>query len=623
MNDAPSPSSPRIASPESASGGAATAAPPHDETWNLDDLFASNAAFAEARRAAVARIEAIPECRGRLGQSAEELAEALDRANEAARHVNRLHAFTSMRSDTDTRIAEHHAARQEVELLWNDLSKATAFLRPEILEIPPATLRAFLSEGEPLAPHRHFLEDLDRRRDHVLSPAEEDILAQAGLVTGSPSTVFGVFHNAELPRPTVTLSDGASVELGPAAFSRHRTTPVRDDRDLLFRRYFGAYAPFRETFGASLYGCVRSHVFRARARRYGSCLEASLDGDNVPVAVYENLVTQVRKHLPILFRYFGLRARALGLPRVEYHDLHCALGQDPDRTYSTDAARGAVRDSLEPLGPTYATSLDRCFEDRWIDWHPTPGKRSGAYASGAAYDVHPYILLNFNRDYESVSTLAHEVGHAIHSDFSNRAQPYATADYSIFVAEVASTFNEALLNAHMQERATTDEERLVLVSSWLDQMRATLFRQTMFAEFEAEIHARAEGGQALTGESLSAMYLALLRDYHGHADGVLEIPERYDIEWAGVPHFYYDFYVYQYATGIVASTALSDAVLGERPGAREDYLAFLSSGGSDDPLELLRHAGVDLETPEPYERTMEAIARNLDRLEALLDRLGR
>jgi oligoendopeptidase F len=341
-----------------------------------------------------------------------------------------------------------------------------------------------------------------------------------------------------MPRPEVRLSTGETVRLTPATFARHRTTARRADREALFHGYFDAYRPFQETLGHNLFDALKAHLFRARARRYRGCLHAALDSDAVPESVYENLIAQVRDHRGTLHRYLRLRARALGLERPEYHDLHCPVAPDLETRHSPSGAMDLVRRSMAPLGDDYAAALDRCFGERWVDWHPTPGKRSGAYSAGSAYDVHPYILMNFTHDYESVSTLTHEVGHALHSHFSNHTQPYPTADYSIFVAEVASTFNEALLNHRMIEDAADDATRLFLLGTYLDQMRATLFRQTMFAEFEWTIHREAEAGKALTGEQLSAIYLEILRAYHGHDDGVMEIPDRYAVEWAAVPHFY-------------------------------------------------------------------------------------
>jgi oligoendopeptidase F len=406
--------------------------------------------------------------------------------------------------------------------------------------------------------------------------------------------------------------------LTPAVFARHRVSSDREERELVFEKYFAAYEGFSHTLGLNLFEGVKAHLFRSRARRYGSCLEAALDPDHVPTSVYRNLIERVRENLPVLHRYFRLRARAQGLEEPQYHDLYGPLGPSPKTRFDIATATGLVRDSMLPLGNDYVAALGRAFEDRWVDWHPVAGKRAGAYASGAAYEVHPYVLLNYNEDYESLTTLAHEMGHAMHSYLSNRAQPYATAEYPILLAEIASTFNEALLGASLFRRAEEREEKMFLLTCWLDGLRATLFRQTLFAEFELEIHERAERGEAPTGETLSRLYLDLLRQYHGHDRGVVHIDERYAIEWAAIPHFYYNFYVYQYATGIVAATSLSEAILADEPGAGERYLALLSAGGSDYPLELLRRAGVDLETELPYAGTFRAMERRMDELESLL-----
>jgi oligoendopeptidase F len=429
-----------------------------------------------------------------------------------------------------------------------------------------------------------------------------------------------VLHNAEMPRPEATLSSGETVELTPTNFQAHRTTPHRGDRMLLFPAYFAGYDSLKETLGHNLQAGIATHLFRKRVRRYGSCLEAALDGDHIPLDVYRRLIEQVRERLPLIHRYFRLRAQSLGVSPLEYPDMYCPLTATPPRRFDTLEARRLVTESTTPLGSKYTEALGTAFGGRWIDWNPAPGKRSGAYSSGWAYDVHPYVLLNFNGDYESVSTLAHEMGHAMHSYFSNRRQPYATADYSIFVAEVASTLNEGLLFAAMEREADSPEEKLFLVASWLDGIRGTLFRQTMFAEFELKIHERVEAGEPLTGEALNELYLDLLRAYHGHDEGVVRIDEAYAVEWAAIPHFYYEFYVYQYATGIVAANALAEGILAGGDGAAERYLEFLHSGGSDYPLELLRRAGVDLEAPEPYAATFAAMDRRLDQLEALLSK---
>jgi oligoendopeptidase F len=597
-----------------------------DENWKLTDLFRDDEAFHQWKEEVRNRIPALDSFQGRLAESAETLTEALTYIDDLAKELSKLHAYASMRSDGDSRVQACQAMRQEIGLIWNELSRRSAWLRPEILSIDEDLLDHFMGEHKALDNFRFYLHDLLRTKPHVLSRPEEDILAAAGLVTSAAPSIFNVFHNAEQPRESVTLEDGTNVELTPAEFSKHRATSVRTDRKKVYEGYFRSYERFRGTLGQNLYECMKAHVFRARTRRYDSCLDAALGDNCIPTRVYNNLIEQVHGYLPLLHRYFGLRGRALGVDRIEYHDLNCPLVAASSQQYSTAEAERWVRQSTRPLGETYAGALDACFSGRWIDWHPTAGKRSGAYASGAAYDVHPYILLNYNGDYDSVSTLTHEVGHAVHSWFSNHTQPHPNANYSIFVAEVASTFNEALLNAAMLEEAGregSDEHQVFLLGSYLDGMRATMFRQTMFAEFELAIHQEAEADRPLTGDRFSTIYLDLLRRYHGHEEGVMEIPEHYAIEWAGIPHFYFNFYVYQYATGIIAANALAEAVREGREGARDRYLKFLTTGGSDYPLELLRGAGVDLEAAGPYFSAMNAMSRNMDRLETLLDRIGR
>ncbi len=598
-------------------------APAAEECWNLEDLFADEAAFRKAQRAL--RDELVPRierCRGSLLGSATELADALDAASQAHLALHSLYAYASLRSDEDTRIGAHQALRQEIRLLGTEVAKCAAYLRPEILEADPVRIEAFIAREPRLAPHAFFLRDLVRQRSHVLTPGEERLLAEGGLVRGHPGTLYELLTNVELPRPEVRLESGESVRLTPVAFHKHRRTPVRDDRLRLFPAYYSAYSGFRDTLGINLYAVLKEHLFAARARRYPSCLAAALDGDQVPESVYRNLILRVRQALPLFHRYLRLRAKFLGIDQLEYPDLSCPLGKKPALRYSPDRACELLLDCLRPLGDEYGSALAGALRSRWIDWHPREGKRSGAYCSGSAYDVHPYVLLNYTGDNDSVSTLAHEMGHAMHSYYSNQAQPFPTADYSIFVAEVASTFNEALLLRGALAAADSDEARLFVLGSYLDGFRGTLFRQTMFAEFELEIHERAERGEALTGEALDATYLELLRAYHGHDQGVVRIDQVYAVEWASVPHFYYDFYVFQYATGIVAAGALARAVLSGLGGARDRYLEFLRSGGSDYPLALLRRAGVDLEQAAPYQETFASIDGHLDSLESLLDTVG-
>jgi oligoendopeptidase F len=592
---------------------------PLEETWNISDIFNDDESFERARAALVAAAPELDRWRGRLAESAATLADALEKIAGAYQDYYRLRCYASLCSDRDTRVVAYQAMRQGVELLGTELSSRLAFVRPEILSTEPETLESFIRQEPRLESHAFFLRDLIRQRAHVLGHSEERILAEAGLITQSAPALFNVLNNVELPRSAVELHNGEEVRLTPVEFHRQRVTQHRGDRLKLFPAFFGAYGDFNDTLGQNLYALVKSHLFPARVRGYDSCLAAAVDRNNVPVAVYHNLIEQVRGRLPLLHRYLKLRAKALGLTRLEYPDMYCPLVEAPPRSYEPAEARELLTDSLAPLGSEYVEDLRAAYDGRWIDWHPAPGKRSGAYATGWAYDVHPYVLLNYTNNYEGVSTLAHEMGHAMHSSYSNRTQPFATADYSIFVAEVASTLNESLLATHMIDRAESDQERLYLLASHLDGLRGTLFRQTMFAEFELAIHERAERGEVLTGESLNAIYLDLLRAYHGHEQGVMQISDEYAVEWAAVPHFYYDFYVYQYSTGVVAATALATAQLEGSPEESRRYVEFLGAGGSDYPLALLRRAGVDLETRQPYDLAFAAMECHLDRMEALLE----
>ncbi|MDH3627059.1 MAG: oligoendopeptidase F [Acidobacteriota bacterium] len=595
-----------------------TATLPIEESWKLDDIFPDSAAIRAERQALQGSLDGLTDGQGRLGESAAILADALEASTEAWRRVAKLRCFAMLQSDTDIRNAAAQALREEIDLLTTDLSGRVAWIRPEILALPSSTLETYLDEEPRLAIHRFFLQDLMRQRDHVLTPGEERIMAEASAITRTPGSLFNVLHNVEIPPAQVTLEDGRQVELTPTEFFKHRTTGNRNDRELLFTAYYESQARFQQTLGENLAGQIRAHIFRARARRYPSCVAAALDGNAVPEGVYRNLIAQTHAQLPTFYRYFELRKRSLGVERLEYHDLHCPLtGDEPTRYEPQDAMR-TIRESLAPLGSMYLAAVDEAFDNRWIDWHPQNGKRSGAYATGWAYDVHPYALLNFLGDYDSVSTATHELGHALHSYFSNQRQPFATADYSIFVAEVASTLNEALLLNHKLECADDETEQQFLLSRYLDSFRVTFHRQTLFAEFELEIHDRSERGEALTGERLNEIYLQLLRKYHGHDESIVHIDERYGGEWMLVPHFYYNFYVYQYATGIVASTALAEAIVNKTPGSVERYVEFLHRGGSDYSLQLLRTAGVDLEQAQPYEDACSAFERRLDQLEALL-----
>ena len=599
-----------------------TTAEREQDRWNLADLYPSAAAFDAARQAFAAKLPELERPRGTLASSPATLKSALDAVYGAARELGRLSSYASQRSDEDTRVAAHLGARQEVQQLATELSARVSWLDPEILAFPAGTTARFLAAEPGLAPYRFYLEDLERRRAHTLSQPEEKLLAQAGLVTPAPYGIYGILANADLPFPEVTLADGRKVTIDNAGYSRYRAEANRADRLLVFGEFWKTYGAYQRTFGVTLDAQVKRDLFYARARNYPNCLAAALDAGNVPESVYRTLIAEVNRALPTLHRAFKLRGRLLGIADLAYHDIYPPLVPELEVRFPIDAGKALMLESLAPLGAGYTEVVRRGLEGRWMDVYPRTGKRSGAYSNGAAYDVHPYVLMNYNDDYESVSTLAHEWGHALHSHLANQAQPYPTADYSIFVAEVASTFNEALLLDRMLKQATSDDERLYYLGSYLEGLRGTFFRQTMFAEFELAIHEAGERGEALTSEKLSAMYGELLRRYHGHDAGVLRIDDAYTVEWAYIPHFYYNFYVYQYATSLAASTQLAREVMDGKPGARERYLGLLRAGGSRYPYELLREAGVDLASETPYRALVAQMNWAMDEIDTIVARRG-
>ncbi len=594
---------------------------PEKYTWNLDDVFPSEIAWRAGREELKRRIPRVAAHRGHLGDSPEALFRALDELYATRALLERTWVYASMRSDEDTREARPLEMKQELQQLSVDFEAATSWLRPELLALGPRKVKGFLAKDPRLAPYRHPLDDVLRWKPHTLSAAEERVAAEAGNL-GAGQAVYSVFKDADLPFPVVKLSTGEAL-VDQASFGLLRASPVRADRLEVFKAFFGAFSRFQRTLGTTLYAQVKAHLFEVKVRGFGSALESALFRNGIPPAVYRQLVGDVRRSLPTLHRYLDLRRRMLGLEQLRYEDLYVPLVASVDASYTPEAAMALTLEAFAPLGKEYVAALKGGYESRWSDFLPSTGKRSGAYSTGV-YGVHPYQLLNFNGKYDDMSTLAHESGHSMHTLLASQAQPYATADYAIFVAEVASTLNENLLLHHQLSKATDDDTRLFLLGSWLDTLRATLFRQTLFAEFELAIHEMAERGETLTGENLSALYLKLSREYHGHDAKVCYVDDLVAAEWGYIPHFYYDFYVYQYATSLVASTSIARAIREEAKHggtkARDAYLAMLRAGGSKYPIELLKDAGVDVTTSAPFDAAMQEMNSIMDELEGILAR---
>jgi oligoendopeptidase F len=414
------------------------------------------------------------------------------------------------------------------------------------------------------------------------------------------------------------LSDGKQITVNQANFGAYRGTANRTDRATVMSAFFNALGKFSRTFGTTIDGEVQKVAFFAKARKYNSSMELALDSANIPVSVYTRLVDGVNQNLATFHRYLNLRKKMMGLSELHYYDLYAPLVGSVNLTYTPEQAQRHVLDAVAPLGAEYQATITRAFAERWIDLFPSPGKRSGAYSNGGAYDVHPYMLLNYNGKYEDMSTLAHELGHTMQSYFSNKTQPYPTADYPIFVAEVASTFNESLLNNHMLKSIKDDDTRLALLGSYLENAKGTVFRQTQFAEFEMRMHEMAAKGQPITGDAMAKLYLDITRKYYGHDQKVTIVDDYIAHEWSYIPHFYRDFYVFQYATSFTASEALAQKVKSGDAQAVKKYLAFLSSGGSKYPIDLLKEAGIDMTTDEPLQLTLKEMNRVMDEMEAIL-----
>ena len=587
--------------------------------WDLTDLYPSDEAWKEAKAKFTESIKGFEKYKNKLGRSAKLLKACLDYYSDVVKDYYRLSSYASRKSDLDKREAGPLAMEQEMGQLGNKLNAATSFIDPEILSISSARIKHFMRQEPGLKIYRQYIDNIQRKKAHTLSAKEEKLIADAGMMADAPYDVYGVFANAEMPRKTIELSDGSQAYLDAAGYTRYRAVDNRADRKAVFEAFFGGLKDFEGTLGTNLYGQVRRDMFYKVARKYDSSLESALDANNIPTSVYMSLIKSVHQSLPTLHRYLKLRKKMLGLNELRYYDMYPPLVPAVDLSYSVEEAQALIKEALKPLGEEYVKTLDIAFNNRWIDMFPTPGKRSGAYSTGSEYDVHPYILMNYNGQYDDVSTLAHELGHTMHSYFSNKHQPFVNSRYPIFLAEVASTANENLLIEHVINLMDDPDKKLALLGSWLESFRTTLFRQTMFAEFELRMHEMAEQGKSLTGEALSKLYLDLLKEYYGDADGVTKIDELYAIEWAYIPHFYYNFYVFQYATSYCASTALAENMLTGGQEMVNKYINdFLSAGSSDYAIPILQKVGVDMTTTEPFEKAMKKMNAIMDEMEKIL-----
>ena len=583
--------------------------------WRLEDIYATDEDWEEDFEKVKSMIPEIESFQGKLGESAETLASLFSFKDSLGVRMGKLYVYSHMRRDEDTGNDTYQALSDRAVSLNTSVAAASSFIVPEILQIDEKHLRGWLEQNEALAPARHRIEDIIRTREHVLSPEQERLLAMSAEVTRSPLTVFGMLDNADMRYPTIQDETGKKVELTKARFHKFLESPDRELRRRAFEAFYTTYNRYENTLAALLASIVKRDMFYAQARNYGSSLEASLDDDNIPASVYENVVSSISDNLEPLHRYVGLRKRILELDEVHPYDLYLPLFPTISGDYEYDHAVKLVTEGLEPLGQSYLAVLKEGFESHWIDVYETQGKRSGGYSWGS-YGTHPYILLNYNGTLHEVFTIAHEMGHALHSYFTWENQPCMYGDYTIFVAEVASTTNEALLIDHLLKVSDDKKMQLGLLDHYIRQIQGTVYIQALFAEFEREIHARAESGRPLTAANLKELCRSLYQKYFGPD---LEVDEIYEINWGRIPHFYKNFYVYQYATGFSAAALLSEKILQEGEPAVDSYLEFLKSGSSDYSINLLKRAGVDMSSPEPMVAVARLMDRLLDRMEQLLD----
>ncbi|AEH36469.1 oligoendopeptidase F [Halopiger xanaduensis] len=583
-------------------------------TWDLESVYATDEDWEAAYEAVAERVEELQTYEGQVTENAETLLSVLQLRDEIMREVSTVAAYARMRRDEDTTDQQYQALTARAQSLAADAQSAASFIDPEIQELTREEFDEMVDEEPDLETYDHYVDDVLRMKPHTRSAEVEEVLAELSEVTGATGEVYNMLSNADMEFPTVEDPEGEAVEITQSNFTNLLKRPDRDFRREVYEGYFDEWESVRNTVASAYKNSVKADVKTARARNYDTAREAALDGPNVPVEVYDTLVDTVHDNLDKLHHHAELKREALDVEELQMWDLYMPLTGDEGPDLEYDQATEYVVDSLEPLGEEYQSRVAEGLDSRWVDVYENEGKQSGAY-SGGTYDTQPFILMNYQDDISSMYTLAHELGHSMHSELTKEEQPFVYSGYEIFVAEVASTVNEALLTKHLLETVEDPEFKKHVLNEFLERVRSTLYRQTLFAEFEHEAHRLEEEGEALTADRLDELYRELKAQYYEPA----AIDDRIAREWMRIPHFYRAFYVYQYATGISAALAITDRIFDEGTAAAEDYLEFLRQGSREYPLELLRIAGVDMSSSEPIERALETYGDRLDELEGLLE----
>ncbi|WP_220028078.1 oligoendopeptidase F [Paenibacillus sp. S02] len=586
---------------------------PVENTWKLEDLFPNRKTWDQEYEEVEQLAKKAEQFQGKLN-SAESIGSCFKLEDELSLKTERVYVYAHLHHDEDTAEPTYQGLSQKAKKLGVEVSESLSFVTPEILALPDHQLDAFIEDPK-LADYRFTLQEMKREKAHILGKTEEALLAQVGNLAQAPQTIFGMLNNADLKFPKIKDENGKEVELTHGSYIQFLESPHREVRERAFKAVYDTYAKNKNTIASTLSANVNKNIFYSRVRKYPSVLEMSLYGDNIPKEVYTNLIDTIHESLPLLHRYIKLRKKLLGVDELHMYDLFAPLVDEYKMDITYEDAKKQTKEGLKPLGEDYLASLQKGYDERWIDVYENENKRTGAYSWGA-YGTHPYVLLNHKDNLNSMFTLAHEMGHALHSYYSDNALKYRDAQYTIFLAEVASTTNEALLMDYLLNKSTDPKEKMYLLTYYADQFRTTVFRQTMFAEFEKIVHERAEQGESLTPQLLSEIYYDLNVKYHGPG---MKVDKDIEMEWARIPHFYNSFYVYKYATGFSAATSFSKQILEEGQPAVDRYLGFLKSGGSDYSINILKKAGVDMSSPQPIREAMSVFEEVITEMEKLTE----
>ena len=595
---------------------------PKEVKWKMEDIYVSNAAWKadlDKVKTMSTKIETMSKT---WTTNSKNMLDMLNLINDISLIGEKLYSYASNSSNMDLGNTELIGMKGEVQNFFVQFGASLSFMESDVLTLGETKFKEYLKAEPKLEVYRFGIEKTFRNKDHILPSEQQKIVSLTGLFSGASDDTYGVFSNVEMPHGDVTLSDDTKINLGVAAYMKYRASNNQADRSLVMNSFWANQKKYENTYASLLNGEIKTHWFSAQVGKYKTCLEARTFPNAIDQTVYTELITAVHNHLGSLQRFLTLKKKMLGLTNYSYDDIYASAVKSVSKTYSYDEAKQIIMKTLEPMGKGYTDIITKAFNEGWIDIYPNKGKESGAYSSGL-YGVHPFIKMNYNGNYNSLTTLIHELGHTMHSYYSDKTQPYSTSQYETFLAEIASTFNENLLMQYILKNETDDLFKIYILDQYLDQARGTIFRQTLFAEFELAMHQRVESGQSLTAEFLNQKYLELTKLYYGEDKGVMKVPDYIANEWSYIPHFYMNYYVYQYATGLISSMALSEMVLNGKEAERDRYITMLSSGGKDYPLTLLKNAGVDMTKPDAYNAAFANFDKLVAQMEALYNKLDK